>query len=265
MKVVKYNPSCDSNLKIVLLSSKARNVIPRVLLNPCPSFINDNAEASDAEDETEEFDDDEDPAVEKENIKNEEHVPDALPSDSGVARSVTESEVESEPSPVIDDNETGTARGWNGLLFGKEYPEEHDKKGLQIEIHVDKDLLLSFCDSRFRRPAVGSVLEASDYGWDAVALAIVVNAIHGQYQYVPCHIDLDLFVKIEVIADRMECAEILHMAGRVWCANLDDHKAVNKLDSTTLMWLYVSWVFSLQKVSKSTRRLFAMSYQGLSG
>ncbi|KAF4430896.1 hypothetical protein FACUT_8774 [Fusarium acutatum] len=262
MKVVQYNPSCHSNFRIVLLSSKERNVIPRVLLNTCRSFIDDNAEAGYGEDEGEEVSDDEGQTVMEENIKNEDGIADGLPSGSGVARSVTEPEVESEPSPVIEDNETGTVRGWNRLLFRKENPEEHDKKGLQIEIHVNEDLLMFFCDSRFRRLAVGSILEASDYGWDAVALSIIVNAIYGQYQYVPFHIDLELFVKIAVIADRMKCAESLHMAGRVWCANLDDHKAVSKLNRTTLMWLYVSWVFTLEKVPKSTERLFAMGYQG---
>ncbi|KAG5799062.1 hypothetical protein H9Q69_001892 [Fusarium xylarioides] len=245
MQVVQYVPFMDSDFKIIIQSSKAKSVIPKVLLKPCPSFIEDIAEASDGEDEGQTVD-----------------VPDGLCSDSVVARSMTEPEVESELSPEIEDNKTGTVRGWNRRFFGKEEPQEAEKKGFQIEIHVKQDIVWFICCGRFLHPAVGSVLEASDYGWDAVALAIVVNAIHGQYQYVPYKIDIDLFTKIAFIADRMKCGEALHMAAKVWYSNIHDRDAVDKLDSTCLMWLYVAWVFFLEKVSKSTGRLLAMGYQG---
>lgn len=44
------------------------------------------------------------------------------------------------------------------------------------------------------------------------------------------------------------------MAARVWCSNLDDHKAVNKLDSTSM------GIFSRQTILIKTR-LVVMGYQ----
>ncbi|KAF5720463.1 hypothetical protein FMUND_4285 [Fusarium mundagurra] len=246
MKVIEYDQICSGDFKIVIRTSNARHVIPTVNTIPRPSSgVVDEDQTSD-----------------KDGIKDENDVPEGMPSDSGVARSVAEPKVESDPYPVSEDGEVGSVRGWNRLFFGKEDPREIEKKGFRLEIMVHEDTVRYFCGPRVLRPAVGSVLEASDYGWDAVALGIVVSAIHGQYEHVPVEIDLQLFVKIAVIADYMECGDALSMASRVWLSNIDDPKAGKGWESAALMWFYVSWVFPLDDLFVSMTGLVVMGYQG---
>ncbi|KAF5971429.1 putative galactose oxidase precursor [Fusarium bulbicola] len=247
MKVIGCDRFFSGHFKIGLQTSFAREVNPIVKTIPRPS--------------PEVGDDEESQAAEADDIKNEDDAPGELLSESGVARSVAEPEVESDPCPVAR-HELGSVCGWNRLFFGKESPKEEEKKGLRLEIKVRGHILEFFCGRKFLDPAVGSVLEATDYGWDAVALGITVKAIQGQYDYVPVKIDLELFVKIAVIADYMECGEALFMPSRVWLSNLDDHKAVKGLDSTSLMLFYVSWVFSLDELSCPMEEMVTMGYQG---
>ncbi|KAF5604852.1 BTB POZ [Fusarium pseudocircinatum] len=234
MKLIQYDQICYGDFKIVIRTSNARQVIPIVNTIPRPS-----SEVVD-----------EDQTGQENNTKNEDDVLDELPSESGVARSVAEPEAESNPYPGSKDGKVGSVRGWNRLFFGKEDPREIEKKGFRLEIMVHEDTMNYFCGPFALRPAFGSdleasVLEASDYGWDAVALGIIVSAIHGEYYHVPVKVGLELFVKIAIIADFMTCSEALAMASRVWLSNLDDYKAVQRLDSETLMLFYVSWVFNL--------------------
>ncbi|KAF5534962.1 hypothetical protein FMEXI_11043 [Fusarium mexicanum] len=247
MKVIRCDRFFSGHFKIGLQTSFAREGIPIVKTIPRPS--------------PEVGDDEEDQAAEADDIKNEDDVPGELLSDSGEARSVVELEVESDPCPVSR-HELESVCGWNRLFFGKESPKEEEKKGFRLEIKVHRYILEFFCGPKFLDPAVGSVLEATDYGWDAVALGITVSAIQGQYDHVPVKIDLELFVKIAVIADYMECDEALYMASMVWLSNLDDHKAVKGLDSTSLMLFYVSWVFYLEELLCSMEELVVMGYQG---
>ncbi|KAF4498922.1 hypothetical protein FAGAP_4935 [Fusarium agapanthi] len=170
MKVIQYDLLFSGNFEIVLETSNARQIIPIVNTIPRPPS---------------EVGDDEDQTAEENNIKNEDDVSGELTSGSEVSRSVAEPEVESEPYPVSEDGEVGCVSGWNRIFFGKEDPRESEKKGFRLEIKVQKDQLKFFCGPRLLRPAVGSVLEASDYGWDAVALGIIVSAVHGQHQHVP--------------------------------------------------------------------------------
>ncbi|KAF5628786.1 putative alpha-galactosidase A [Fusarium sp. NRRL 52700] len=188
MKVIEYDLLSSGNFAIVLETSKARQIIPIVNTIPRPPS---------------EVGDDEDQTAEESDIKREDYVRDEMPSDSVVARSVIEPEAESDPRPVSEDGEVGSVRLWNRLFFGKKDPQESEKKGFRLKVKVQKEQLKFFCGPRFLRPAVGSVLEASDYGWDAVALGITVSAIHGQYRFLPVKIDLELFVKIAIIADYM--------------------------------------------------------------
>ncbi|KAF5676268.1 hypothetical protein FCIRC_7189 [Fusarium circinatum] len=247
MKVIRYDQLFFGHLKIGLQTSFAREVIPIVKTIPRPS--------------PEVGDDEEDQAAEVDDIKNEDDAPGELLSDSEEARSVVELEVESDSCPVSEDD-LGSVRGWNRLFFGKESPKEEEKKGFRLEIKVHGYILKFFCGHISLDPADGIVLEVTDYGWDAVALGITVSAIQGYYHRVPVKIDLELFVKIAVIADYVECGLALSMASRVWLSNLDDHRAVKGLDSTSLMLFYVSWVFPLDELYCPMQELVIMGYQG---
>ncbi|KAF5978146.1 hypothetical protein FCOIX_6126 [Fusarium coicis] len=125
MKVIEYHQICSGDFKIVIRISNARHIIPSVNTIPRPSSeVVDEGQTSD-----------------KDGIKDEKDVSEGLPYNSGVARSVAEPEVESDPYPVSEGGEVGSVRGWNHLFFGKEDPREIEKKGFRLEIMVHEDTI----------------------------------------------------------------------------------------------------------------------------
>ncbi|RKL13935.1 hypothetical protein BFJ63_vAg8646 [Fusarium oxysporum f. sp. narcissi] len=59
MKVVRYEPFNRSNFEIVLQNSDERIVVPKVIINPCPSHIEDNDKTSDSKKDSGEEESDE--------------------------------------------------------------------------------------------------------------------------------------------------------------------------------------------------------------
>ncbi|KAK2136248.1 hypothetical protein NOF04DRAFT_1363739 [Fusarium oxysporum II5] len=59
MKVVRYEPFNRSNFEIVLQNSDERTVVPKVIINPCPSHIEDNDKTSDSKKDSGEEESDE--------------------------------------------------------------------------------------------------------------------------------------------------------------------------------------------------------------
>ncbi|EXK96550.1 hypothetical protein FOQG_03554 [Fusarium oxysporum f. sp. raphani 54005] len=59
MKVVRYEPFNRSNFEIVLQNSDERTVVPKVIINPCPSLIEDNDKTSDSKKDSGEEESDE--------------------------------------------------------------------------------------------------------------------------------------------------------------------------------------------------------------
>jgi hypothetical protein len=173
-----------------------------------------------------------------------------------------ESELDLEGLEV--DYSTRILRDLNILFFGKEHPQKSDRNGVRIEMLVSEHHLDLAADlgNNYSRGARPSILETSDHGWDAIALSILLNIIHDRHDKVPRSIDLELFAKIAVITDYFECADALAMAAEIWRSKIYDYETVDKLDSTCLMWFYISWVFSWPEMFKSTKQLVVMNYQG---
>uniref|UniRef100_A0A098D143 BTB domain-containing protein n=2 Tax=Gibberella zeae (strain ATCC MYA-4620 / CBS 123657 / FGSC 9075 / NRRL 31084 / PH-1) TaxID=229533 RepID=A0A098D143_GIBZE len=87
------------------------------------------------------------------------------------------------------------------------------------------------------------LIETSD--WDAAALAIVLDAIHGRYQDIPKHVGIGLMTRIATIVDYYECHECLQLISDIWMADIwGKNEVPDTFCKSSLLWLYTSWVFS---------------------
>ncbi|KAH7219420.1 hypothetical protein DER44DRAFT_818863 [Fusarium oxysporum] len=57
-------------------------------------------------------------------------------------------------------------------------------------------------------------------GWGAVALAIVLDAIHGRHSEIPRVINLGLLARIATVVDYYKCQEAIHILFGYWQRNI---------------------------------------------
>ncbi|KAF5720457.1 hypothetical protein FMUND_4279 [Fusarium mundagurra] len=83
--------------------------------------------------------------------------------------------------------------------------------------------------------------------WDAVALAIVLDIIHGRHGHVPRVVDLRLLTHIATIVDFYECHEVVKIFSETWYKNMCT-EFEDEYSRETLLWLSASWVLPNQGV-----------------
>ncbi|KAK6853753.1 hypothetical protein PG995_010565 [Apiospora arundinis] len=91
-------------------------------------------------------------------------------------------------------------------------------------------------------------LEASD--WDAEALLILMNIIHGRNRAVPRSISLEMLAKISVLVDYYRCHEVVELFAACWILDLRPSLPKDYGRDFTL-WLSISWVLSQEDLFKT--------------
>ncbi|KAF5557801.1 hypothetical protein FMEXI_539 [Fusarium mexicanum] len=83
--------------------------------------------------------------------------------------------------------------------------------------------------------------------WDAVALAIMLDIVHGRHGVVPRIVDLKLMTRIATIVDFYACHEVVKIFSETWYQNICT-KFEDEYSNQVLMWLCVSSVFPNQEI-----------------
>ncbi|KAK7972426.1 hypothetical protein PG988_006560 [Apiospora saccharicola] len=84
-------------------------------------------------------------------------------------------------------------------------------------------------------------LEAFD--WDADAMLILMNIIHGRTRRVSRSISLEMLAKIASLVDYYDCHEIVELYADCWISNLK-HNLPKEYSRDLVLWLSISCVFS---------------------
>lgn len=79
--------------------------------------------------------------------------------------------------------------------------------------------------------------------WNADALIIMMNIIHGQTQKVPKSVDVEKLAKIAVLVDYYECHKAIHWFAEVWIGRIREPRYMS-YSRDTLLRLFVYYVFS---------------------
>ncbi|KAJ4137316.1 hypothetical protein NW768_002900 [Fusarium equiseti] len=112
---------------------------------------------------------------------------------------------------------------------------------------------------------VSGLWQIQTSGWDAAALAIVLDVIHGRHRGIPTYTNLGLLTRIATIVDYYEFHESLQLMSDIWMTALRAVNAVpTKYCQSALLWLYTSWVFSERIVISSITKMLLESSDGLS-
>ncbi|RKK73814.1 hypothetical protein BFJ69_g8981 [Fusarium oxysporum] len=80
-------------------------------------------------------------------------------------------------------------------------------------------------------------------GWDAKALATVLNIIHGQNSQVPRNVDFGFMTHIAAIVHHLKCVEAVRLYSELWLSSFRTDE-IPYFNSACLTWLLNSWVFS---------------------
>jgi hypothetical protein len=101
--------------------------------------------------------------------------------------------------------------------------------------------------------------------WDAKALAIVLDAIHGRFRKIPRHINLVLLARIATIVDYYQCYESLELISGVWlCQQSVTQENFDLYSENSLLRLYVAWVFENEAIFTVEARRVLRHSRGLS-
>ncbi|KAF4338701.1 hypothetical protein FBEOM_7407 [Fusarium beomiforme] len=158
--------------------------------------------------------------------------------------------------------------------------EDNQKKSPKVEIHMrvsSRHLILA--SHTFRVMLEGPWSEATSSseplwqivteGWDAFALAIVLDSIHGRDLEIPTGEKMctGLLTRIATIVDYYQCREALHCQYRLWVNEHPDRERAQpeELSVEFLMWLYISWVFSDDNIFCKTASNVLLHSDGPSG
>ncbi|XEU97727.1 hypothetical protein FSHL1_003013 [Fusarium sambucinum] len=102
-------------------------------------------------------------------------------------------------------------------------------------------------------------------GWDPAAFTVVLDAIHGRYNGIPEAINIGLLCRIASVVDYYDCHQCLRHTSYVWMENLcKNYKKTTTLCKSSLMWLFVSWVFSSQDLMNAMSRIILSKTQDIS-
>ncbi|GKU20859.1 unnamed protein product [Fusarium langsethiae] len=105
-----------------------------------------------------------------------------------------------------------------------------------------------------------SVRQINATGWDAMAFAVVLDIIHGRPRGIPERMNIGLLARIATVVDYYECHDAMHACLKNWLSeNPELSDPMLNLCKTSLLCLYVAWVFS-EKSTISNMTYLALSH-----
>lgn len=152
-------------------------------------------------------------------------------------------------------------RDLNTWFYGTSTPRRDDKE-VQIRMRVSSHHL------SLASPVLSSLLQQSAEaneiyltGWDAKALATVLNVIHGRNAQVPRNVNFEFLTQVASIVHHLKCAEAVQLLSAFWLSTLEQD-TVTCFNSNCILWLFNSWVFSWGKEFSHCAQLVLLHYRG---
>ncbi|KAI0112524.1 hypothetical protein GGR51DRAFT_44502 [Nemania sp. FL0031] len=91
-------------------------------------------------------------------------------------------------------------------------------------------------------------------GFDAEAMAIVLNVIHGKSSRLPQQIDLDTLVEVARIVDCMKCHEVIAVYANRWIDDLEPG-ITKSYNAELLLWICIAGVFRKRDIFERCTRI----------
>ncbi|KAF9779379.1 hypothetical protein IL306_001924 [Fusarium sp. DS 682] len=161
-------------------------------------------------------------------------------------------------------------------VFGDLYEDDQNKSHVvEVRMRVSSRHLI-FASRTFQAMLEGPWSEAtssshpirqiSTEGWDAFAFAIVLDSIHGRDLEIPTGPEMGsgILTRIATIVDYYQCREAVHCQYHLWLNHGPYLEATRPqaLLEESLMWLYISWVFSDENIFRKTAGILLLYSHG---
>ncbi|KAH7273193.1 hypothetical protein MRS44_003691 [Fusarium solani] len=92
--------------------------------------------------------------------------------------------------------------------------------------------------------------EIKAFEWNAEALLILLDIIHGHHRSAPKAVDLNMLEQIALLVDYYQCHEIVEVFADKWVAAHRD-AIPQEYSKSCLSWMFVAWVFSANDLFNS--------------
>ncbi|KAM0304868.1 hypothetical protein ACHAPM_002985 [Fusarium culmorum] len=161
-------------------------------------------------------------------------------------------------SPMTLDNDQSYPRG--SLPDGSSTQIEFrvSSRHLSLASPVFRAMLESeFKESHLNEQGLYEV-QASE--WDAEALVILLDIIHGHHRDVPRRISAETLSHVAIIVDYYGCHEIMELVLTAWLTYLGEPKDFVKQDP--MRWLFISWVFKQELLFTVATEMLLMYENG---
>lgn len=116
---------------------------------------------------------------------------------------------------------------------------------------------------RFENPVEpdGRVHVTLGAGYDARAVTIVMDAVHGRGRKVPRSVDLELLAKVAVFVDAFRFHEAVEVYAERWFEGLEG-TLPTQYGRDLVLWIYVSYVFRQQEVFRRASNVAILQSNG---
>jgi len=97
------------------------------------------------------------------------------------------------------------------------------------------------------QPTINGEYQITAEGWEADAMVVFLDALHGRYLKIPKTVTLELLAKIAVIVDYYAAHEAMHLLYPLWVRHLRARTFFAKGPPNPrelAMWICITWVFS---------------------
>ncbi|KAF4964779.1 hypothetical protein FSARC_7378 [Fusarium sarcochroum] len=151
----------------------------------------------------------------------------------------------------------------------QDYPRLHDGSPTQVEFRVSSrhlslasPVFRAMLESKFKesQPNDQGLYEIQASEWDAEALVILLDIIHGQHRDVPKHISAETLAQVAILVDYYGCHEIMELVFTAWVSLMGSPDDFVKKDPSR--WLFISWVFRQDQLFATATRMLLLYDNG---
>ncbi|KAL9561201.1 hypothetical protein ACKAV7_014556 [Fusarium commune] len=86
-----------------------------------------------------------------------------------------------------------------------------------------------------------NLFEVRAFEWNAEALVILLDIIHGHHRSLPKRVELDILIEIAMLCDYYQCQEIVETFAERWITAFGEDKPYE--EEATMNWMFIAWVF----------------------
>ncbi|KAF4496384.1 hypothetical protein FAGAP_7457 [Fusarium agapanthi] len=127
----------------------------------------------------------------------------------------------------------------------------HKTEDLKALMTCDEKVFKAMLDGPFSESIRNkdNLFEVKTFEWNAEALVILLDIIHGHHRSLPQKVELDILVEIAMLCDYYQCEEIAETFADRWITAFGEDRPYD--EEATMNWMFIAWVFQRKQLFNS--------------